>query len=165
MKGLAQSFHFALEGMAYALLTQRNMRIHFTAAMLVVAFCALLQVSTYEIIAVLFSISLVIALELANTAVERVVDLLVNEKYHPYAKIAKDVAAAAVFVAAVNALFVAYFVFYDKFTPLALRNWSLSFRPPYLGAFLIALMFFFVLVIVYTFRVRNHKKGRQTYGS
>ena len=164
MKPLAQSFRFALEGMAYALLTQRNMRIHFAAAIIVVLLCAVLQVNTYEIIAVLFSIALVIALELANTAVERVIDLLVEEKRHPYAKVAKDVAAAAVFVASVNALFIAYFIFYDKLSPPAFRNWSSSLRPPYIGAFLIALLLLLILIVAYAVMLRNKRKGKVPRG-
>ncbi len=165
MRGLIQSFRYALEGMAYALLTQRNMRIHFTAALLVILLCALLQVNTYEIIAVLFSVALVIALELANTAVERVIDLLVEERRHPYAKIAKDVAAAAVFVASVNALFIAYFVFYDKLYPIEFRNWSASFRPPYIGAFLIALIILLILIAAYAVIIKNKRKEKVTRGS
>ncbi len=165
MRGLIQSFRYALEGMAYALLTQRNMRIHFTAGMLVILLCAILQVNTYEIIAVLFSVALVITLELANTAVERVIDLLVEERRHPYAKIAKDVAAAAVFIASINALFIAYFIFYDKLFPIKFRNWSASFRPPYIGAFLIALLIFFILVVAYAVMIKNNRKEKVTRGS
>ena len=160
MKSLIQSFRFALEGMAYALLTQRNMRIHFTAAIIVIFLCALLQVNTYEIIAVLFSIALVITLELANTAVERVIDLLVEQRRHPYAKVAKDVAAAAVFVASINALFIAYLVFYNKLTPIAFRNWPLSFRPPYIGVFLISLFILFNLIVAYALIIQNKRKGK-----
>ncbi len=160
MKALIQSFRFALEGMAYALLTQRNMRIHFAAAIFVVLLCALLQVNTYEIIAVLFSVALVIALELANTAVERVIDLLVEERRHPYAKVAKDVAAAAVFVAAINAVLIAYFVFYDKLTPPHLRDWQASLHPPYIGAFLIALLLLLNLIVAYAILLRNKHRRK-----
>jgi diacylglycerol kinase (ATP) len=61
---------------------------------------------------------LVIFAELINTAIEAVVDIIVDE-YHPRAKAAKDVAAGAVLVTAINAVIVAYVIFFDKFEPTA----------------------------------------------
>ena len=68
-----------------------------------------------EVIALLVAISFVLITEMFNTAVEHVVDLITDED-DPRAKIAKDVAAGAVLIAAVNAIAVAYLVFYDKIT-------------------------------------------------
>ena len=61
------------------------------------------------------AISFVLIAEMLNTAIEHVVDLVTDED-DPRAKIAKDVAAGAVLIAAVNAVAVAYLVFYDKIT-------------------------------------------------
>jgi diacylglycerol kinase (ATP) len=68
-----------------------------------------------EVIALLVAISFVVITEMFNTAIEHVVDLVTDEE-DPRARIAKDVAAGAVLVAAVNAIAVAYLVFYDKIT-------------------------------------------------
>ena len=68
-----------------------------------------------EVIALLVAISFVLITEMFNTAIEHVVDLVTDED-DPRAKVAKDVAAGAVLIAAVNAIAVAYLVFYDKIT-------------------------------------------------
>jgi diacylglycerol kinase (ATP) len=113
----------AVEGMTHALTTQRNMRIHFFAAFCAMVLTLLLDVSKVEIVLVFFAIIGVIAAELFNTAVEAVVDL-VTDDYHPLAKIAKDTAAASVLIAALHAVIVGFFVFFDKLFPLAWRDWS-----------------------------------------
>ncbi|WP_323372943.1 diacylglycerol kinase [Tumebacillus lacus] len=118
-----KSVSYAVEGMTHALTTQRNMRIHFAAAFAAMVLTLLLDVSKVEIVLIFFAIIWVIAAELFNTAIEAVVDL-VTDDYHPLAKIAKDTAAAAVLIAAVHAVIVGFFVFFDKLLPLRVRDWS-----------------------------------------
>lgn len=98
----------------WALRTQRNMRIHIAAAAIVAGVSLMLGVSRMQLVAVVFSISLVMVTELINTAVEAAVDVA-TEHFDPLAKTAKDVAAAAVLVAAINALVVAYLVLFNPF--------------------------------------------------
>ena len=69
--------------------------------------------NTTEFLCLVFAIFFVIFAEMVNTAIETVVDLFVDV-YHPKAKIAKDVAAGAVVLAACNALVVGYFIFFNK---------------------------------------------------
>ena len=109
-RNLLDSFGYAISGVLYALKTQRNMRIHFFVAFLVVATSRLLELEDSELLAVLFAIAFVMITEMVNTAVEAVVDM-VTEKYHPLAKTAKNVAAGAVLIAAINAVVVGYIVF------------------------------------------------------
>lgn len=151
MRSLLRSFGFALEGLAYALRTQRNMRIHFVAAFVIITLCTVMQVSTLETMAVLFAVSLVITLELVNTAVEHIVDLHTRE-LHPLAKAAKDVSAAAVFIAAANALVVAYLIFFDKWHPIAWRPMQTLFVPPFLGVLLVGSLCLLVAVTAYAMR-------------
>jgi len=148
MSKLIASFSHALDGLAYALVTQRNMRIHFIAAFLVISLCILINVSSFEMVAALFSVTLVIALELVNTAIEHVTNLLTVE-WREHAKVAKDVAAAAVFIAAASALTVAYLIFYDKLRPLRLRSLQTLLQPPFLGVIFVALLFLIVAVVAY----------------
>lgn len=161
MLALARSFKYALDGLAHALVTQRNMRIHFAAAFLVVSLCAVIQVRTFEIIAAMVSITLVIALELVNTAVEHAVNIAAAG-FHPFAKAAKDVAAAAVFVAAVNAVVVAYLIFYDKFDPIHWRAPGSLLRPPFMGVLLVGALFLLAVVAVYAVRIWRKAAGRGT---
>lgn len=159
MRGLFYSFRYALDGLAHALLTQRNMRIHFAAAFVVMLLCSLIRVDTFETLAALFSITLVIALELVNTAVENVVDLMTDQHSHG-AKVAKDVAAAAVLIAAANALTVAYLIFYDKFDPVRWRSPASLVRPPYPGVLFVGVICLIVAISAHALRLRQSGRGR-----
>jgi diacylglycerol kinase (ATP) len=107
---LVQSFNFAFEGVIHTLATQRNMRIHFTAAAVAMGACLVLGVSRLEFALVIFAAAFVIAAEMLNTAVEAAIDVATTS-FNPLAKVAKDVAAGAVLVATFNAVAVAYLVF------------------------------------------------------
>ncbi len=113
VKKLLDSFNYAIEGIIYSVRTQRNMKIHMIAALLVLVMCFIYDLSKMEILTVIITISIVIITELFNTAVEFAIDATVNY-YHPLAKIAKNVAAGGVLVAAINAVVVGYIIFWDK---------------------------------------------------
>ena len=106
------SFHYAFAGIMYAVRTQANMRVHLLAALLVLVATLLLRIDRIYVIAVVIIIVIVLALELLNTAIEAVVDLL-TVAHHPLAKTAKDAAAGAVLVATIGAVVVGYLVFYQ----------------------------------------------------
>jgi diacylglycerol kinase (ATP) len=110
---LLQSFNYAFEGIIHVLRTQRNMRIHFGVSILVLGGALVFDLTRLEIVALLVAISFVIIAEMFNTALEYAIDIFTS-RYDPLAKMAKDVAAGAVLIATVNALAVAYLVFYDK---------------------------------------------------
>lgn len=112
-RSLLWSFNFAIEGMVHALRTQRNMRLHSLAAVIVLTAGVLLGVQRWEMVAILLTIAFVFVTELANTAIEATVDMIV-ESYNPMAKVAKDVAAAAVLVASLNAVAVGYLIFFER---------------------------------------------------
>jgi diacylglycerol kinase (ATP) len=107
---LIESFNYALEGIIHVLRTQRNMRIHFAAAFLVLVGAVALGVSRVELIALLLSIAFVLVAEMVNTAIEGAVDVSTTS-FDPNAKLAKDIAAGAVLIATVNAVAVGYLVF------------------------------------------------------
>jgi diacylglycerol kinase (ATP) len=117
-RSILWSFDYAITGVVYALRTQRNMRIHVAAAVLTLIAALVLQVGTIGLVAVVFAITLVFVTELVNTAIEATVDLAV-ESYDPLAKVAKDVAAGAVLVAATNALVIAYLVLFEPVRKVA----------------------------------------------
>jgi diacylglycerol kinase (ATP) len=107
------SFNYAFEGIIHVLRTQRNMRIHFAAAALVLVLAVSFGVPRIELIALLISITFVLIAEMLNTAVEGAIDVATTS-FDPMAKLAKDIAAGAVLIAAVNALAVGYLVFSGK---------------------------------------------------
>jgi diacylglycerol kinase (ATP) len=114
-RSLLHSFNWAFEGIVHALRHERNMQIHFGLAVVVLLGALFFALTRLEIIALLVAISFVFIAEMLNTAIEQLMDMVTDE-HDPRAKIAKDVAAGAVLVAAVNAVAVAYLVFYDRIT-------------------------------------------------
>lgn len=112
-KRLVESFNYAIEGLTSALQNEKHMKFHILSAILIVILAILTNASKVEILLVSISVAFVIITELINTAVEALVDLISPER-HPLAKLAKDVAAGAVLVAAINAICVGYLLFYDK---------------------------------------------------
>lgn len=110
---LVESFNYAIEGLTSALQNEKHMKFHILSAILIVILAILTNASKVEILLVSISVAFVIITELINTAVEALVDLISPER-HPLAKLAKDVAAGAVLVAAINAICVGYLLFYDK---------------------------------------------------
>lgn len=114
-RSLLWSFNHAIEGIVYAIRTQRNMRLHIVAAVVVLFAAFALDVDKPGVIALIFAIALVWVTELVNTAIEAAVDVA-TETLDPAAKTAKDVAAGAVLVASTIAVVVGYLVLFD---PLA----------------------------------------------
>jgi diacylglycerol kinase (ATP) len=110
--GLLESFNWAFEGIVWVLRHQRNMRIHFAVAIAVVVAALFFALTKLELIALFVAISFVLIAEMLNTAIEHAIDTFSTE-FHPSAKVAKDVAAGAVLIATMNALVVAYLIFYD----------------------------------------------------
>lgn len=114
-RSLLWSFNYAIEGIVYALRTQRNMRLHAAAAIVVLAASLFFRIGRLEFISIIFAVSFVFVTELANTALEAAVDVA-TQSFDPLAKVAKDVAAGAVFVASVNAVVIGYIVFFARIT-------------------------------------------------
>jgi diacylglycerol kinase (ATP) len=112
---LFRSLNHAFEGIMYAARTQSNMRIHLFVAALVLSATLLLRLDRFYVIALIVLIALVLALELVNTAIEAIVDLL-TVAHHPLAKTAKDAAAGAVLIASAAAVAVGYLIFYQGIT-------------------------------------------------
>lgn len=145
-RSLIKSFNYAIEGIIYALRTQRNMRIHFIVAAVVLTGSLFLGVSRLEFLALLFAITLVIMAELINSAVETAIDV-VSTTHDPLAKIAKDVAAAAVLVASLNAVVVGYLIFFFRLKKYTLGLVQRVIHSP-IHLTLIALILVMLLVIV-----------------
>ena len=106
-------FKYAQEGILHCFRTQPHMRIHFFTLVAVLISGLLLKLDSRDMLALIFAITLVIVAEMVNTAVEKVVDM-VTESYSPVAKLAKDVAAGAVLVAAMNAVIAGVLIFFGQ---------------------------------------------------
>jgi diacylglycerol kinase len=112
-----RSFGYAFAGLGHAWRTQAHLRVHVGIALLALVLAWALALTPPEWAVVLAAITLVLVLELLNTAVEATVDLASPER-HPLAKIAKDVTAGAVLVAAIGAVLVAVALFVPRLLAL-----------------------------------------------
>src|SRR5207244_974244 len=104
---IVDSFNYAFEGIIHVLRTQRNMRLHFLVAFVVVIVALVVNVTKLELIVLLISIAFVLITEMINSAVEAAIDIATTS-FDPMAKLAKDIAAGAVLIAAANAVAVGY---------------------------------------------------------
>lgn len=110
---LYKSFGYAFEGIFAGIRGERNMKIHCFAAVCVVVAGVLFHISVTEWCICLVLFGLILSLELVNTAIEAVVDLVTEDK-KPLAKLAKDTAAGAVLIAAVMATMAGLLIFVPK---------------------------------------------------
>lgn len=108
-----RSFYFAFQGIKTAYINEPNLRIHTVAGTLATALGIFLGLSRLEWLILTFTIFWVISLELLNTVLENLVNL-VSPEIQPYAKIAKDVGAACVLVAAFLSVIVGAVLFLPK---------------------------------------------------
>ncbi|MDD4371172.1 MAG: diacylglycerol kinase family protein [Anaerostipes sp.] len=118
---LHQSFGYAVEGIFTGIKKERNMKIHCVIMILVVAAGLICEISWIKWSLCLILFGLILALELVNTAVEAVVDLVTEEK-KPLAKLAKDTAAGAVLIAAIMAAITGCIIFIPELVELIERS-------------------------------------------
>lgn len=104
------SFGFALEGIVFAFKHNRNVRIDFAVAILVIIASIFFHVTPFEMGILGVMILLVICAEMINSAIEEMVDLIIQE-HNEQAKIAKDVSAGMVLLTAIGSIIVGFLVF------------------------------------------------------
>jgi len=109
-KALRKSFKYALNGVFTALAICRNLKIHYFMAIIAIVAGFYFNIDRLEFAVVLLAITLVVTLEMINTALEKAVDLL-TEKYHILALIAKDVSAGAVLIASIVAFIIGALIY------------------------------------------------------
>lgn len=110
MKRLFRSVRHALKGIVYTLRSERNFQVELTVAGTVFLLMLWLPLSRTEESLLVVAVTLVLILELINTATERIMDIL-KPRVHPYARVVKDVMAGAVLIAALSAVLLGFFIF------------------------------------------------------
>ena len=110
---LSKSFACAFEGLAIAFKNEPNFRIQAVIAILSLFLAIALKFSWLEMSILILTAGTVLILELINTALEALVDL-VSEEIKPKAKIAKDISAAAVLLSAILSVVIGIFLFLPK---------------------------------------------------
>jgi len=109
------SFRYAIVGIVSALKEEPNLKFHFLAAVFVISLSIILNISRIDWMIVLFLTGFVISVELTNTAIEAIVDAF-TEKEHPGAKLAKDISAGAVLIAAATSTILGLLIFLPYIT-------------------------------------------------
>ncbi|HXF83502.1 MAG TPA: diacylglycerol kinase, partial [bacterium] len=102
--GFVAALRYAVDGLHYAVRTQRTFRIQLVGAALVALIAIWLRLDADEAALIALAMFAVLAAELLNTGVEAIVDLLVERHQHELARLAKDIAAAAVVAAITGAV-------------------------------------------------------------
>jgi undecaprenol kinase len=113
MQNFIKSFRYAFEGIIHAVKTERNFKFHLIAAVIVITTGLLSDLTYTEWFIILVLIGGVLSLELLNSAIERVVNLVTMERM-PLAKQAKDLAAGAVLIFAIMSAIIGLLIFIPK---------------------------------------------------
>lgn len=108
--GLIESFELALKGLLYLFLYHRNMRLIFMLGFAAFSLGVYFKLKGIELVALCITITLVFMAEMFNTAIEMLMDML-TAKYHLRIKLVKDIAAAVVLIASLNAVAVGFALF------------------------------------------------------
>jgi diacylglycerol kinase len=119
LKRLSKSFRYAFRGLFKTFKEEQNLKIQLIFAGLAVLLAIYFGISQTEWMFLVFTIGLVILMEIANSAIERVTDIL-KPRIHEYVKEIKDIAAAGVMVSALMALIIGVLIF----LPYILEMWK-----------------------------------------
>lgn len=141
-----KSANYAIEGILHGAKTQRHLRYHFFSAAFVLFLSYLLGISRIEFIIISLAVILVISAEMLNSAVEAIVDIL-SPEYSEKARVAKDIAAGAVLIAAFGAAVLGYMVLFPYLKALFSEGFSVA-RHSKEEIALIAFILVLILVII-----------------
>lgn len=106
-------FSYAIKGIIAVIKTERNFRFHLVFLLLVVTFGFFFKLHAFEWIAVVIVSGMVLASEIVNTTIEKIIDYIKPE-YHPVAGFIKDAAAGAVLISAITAATTGLIIFLPK---------------------------------------------------
>lgn len=113
MSRLTKSFGFAIKGIQYVFASEANIKIHLIVSLLVVICGFIFNISITEWLLCLLCMSIVIGMEMMNTAIENLVDLVSPEK-NKTAGLVKDIAAGAVLITVVFSVIIGLIIFVPK---------------------------------------------------
>ena len=109
-----QSFKYAFKGIETVFKEERNMKTHVFLGALTLFLCLFLHLTVHEWTWILLSIFMIWIMEIWNTVIENLVEPTTNHTYHPLAKKAKDMAAAAVLLTAFFSVIVGALILIPK---------------------------------------------------
>jgi len=109
-----KSFKYAFSGISYVLKTSRNFKIQLIFAVTSLMIGFFLQISQSNFVILIATIISVLILEILNTSIESIVDLVVKKEFSSLAKISKDTSAGAVLLASINSVIIAVYIFVPR---------------------------------------------------
>ncbi len=121
LEKLFRSFRHAFRGLKYVLKNEQNFQLEILIGIFIVILMFVFDIRDWQKVALFLVIFSVLAMELVNTIMERVVDIL-KPRVHPYAQLIKDIMAAAVLVASFGAIVIGIIIFYPYIKELFLRG-------------------------------------------
>ena len=110
LRAFKDSLKLATKGIVYLFLYHRNMRIIFLSGIAAFLLGVYFKLKGIELVALCITITLVFMAEIFNTAIELMIDMF-TDKYHTLLKLVKDIAAAVVLIASLNAIAVGCIIF------------------------------------------------------
>lgn len=110
MRRFFRSFSYALKGILFAIRNEKNFQIEIVVGTMAVLLALFFPLSGLERGLIILSVAVVLAVELANTALERVMDIL-KPRIHPYARVIKDMMAGAVLLTSLAAIAIGIAIF------------------------------------------------------
>ena len=113
-KNVLISFRYAFSGIRYTFKNSRNFKIQVLFAFFSLILGYILQLDIRDYLILLLTIFSVLILEILNTSIESLVDLVVKKKFSDLAKISKDCSAGAVLLASINSVIIGLYLFIPK---------------------------------------------------
>ncbi len=120
-KNLLISFRYAFSGIKYTFKNSRNFKIQVLLAFFSLFLGYILQLDVSDYLILLVTIFSVLILEILNTSIESLVDLVIKKKFNNLAKISKDCSAGAVLLASINSVIIGLYLFIPKIKLLFLN--------------------------------------------
>ncbi|PKP19122.1 MAG: diacylglycerol kinase [Bacteroidetes bacterium HGW-Bacteroidetes-21] len=117
IKKRLQSFKYAFNGLKILIKEEHNARIHLLATIIVLVAGVIFKLSVYEWVIIVLAIGFVIAIEIINTTIENIADIVSPQKHDAIKKI-KDISAAGVLISAITALILGLLIFIPKIVAL-----------------------------------------------
>lgn len=156
---LITSFNNAIEGLLYVFRTERNMKIHFIFAFLVLLISIFFRITVSDFLFLSFAITFVLMAEMFNTALEYMIDII-SETYHPLVRLAKDISAGAVLIATINAIMIGYLLFAKYISQPIIFGFNLILESPWSVSFICILT---VMIFAIAIKIFLHA-GTPFYG-
>lgn len=169
-KSFIDTFNNAINGLIGAVRSERNMKVHICAAIMVGISSLFLSFSKIELAILTICIVMVFVAEFFNTAIEEIIDLQTQGRYSKVAKTVKDIAAGAVFVTSISSILIGYLIMYDKIKalflgkPIAIKRVFAS--PSHLIFLSVCLVLVFVILLKALFfkKQTTHLQGGTVSG-